>query len=735
MRDESASNPERFRRLREIVESALEVPPGERGALLDSLCAGDAALRREALDVLSRDDGLGEFLEPPIRDGAREVAAIEAASAAVGERLGAYRVDEVIAAGGMGVVLRATRDDDAFEREVAVKIVRRDLGTRSALEAFQRERRLLARLDHPGIARLLDGGAARDGSPYFVMELVRGSPIDLYCDERGLGLRARLELLGAVCRAVQHAHGRLVVHGDLKPGNVLVTEEGVPKLVDFGVAAIFGGGEASAFSPRYSSPEQQGGQPLTTAADVHALGVLLSELGGRERAPRDVRAIVARATDPDPLRRISTAAELEDEIDRFLAFIPVASRRAGASERLFRFARRNRLAVGLVAAAFAVVSTFAWVSAGLARRLERERRAAVAAGENAERVASFLGDTLSVASPSRLGAGATVLDALEDASRRVATDLKSAPQVAAEVHATIARTFSNAGIEARAEPHLREALRLRIAAHGERSVEAADAMASLAANLAWLFREESIALAERALAIHRSLLGDAHRSVAEDLHGLAFALYRGGRPPRFAEAEARLAGAIDHYRRVLGPGSAEEARCLHVLAAMRFRDGRPLESEEVYAQALDVYERLGPAALTAAIDCRLDRAIVLSSLARHDEADAAVVSSAGPLERAGLRASAVFLAIGRARIALARAAEAVPFLEAAVRVRRGILAPGDPRIAESEGRLGEALVCAGRGAEGLPLMESAAAGLAAALGPRHEDAVRARDRLLRARRY
>jgi serine/threonine protein kinase/tetratricopeptide (TPR) repeat protein len=275
--------PERYARLKELVANALATPAAERGAALQRACAGDGALLQEAralLDAHARAEG-GAFLA-----GSAVDALVESDAPGAGRRIGPYLVEGELGRGGSGVVLRAVRGDDAYRKAVAIKLVPEAGVSDVARQRFLDERQILAGLDHPNIARLLDGGETDDGLPYLVMELVTGERIDAFCDARRLGVADRVRLFTSVAAAVHHAHRNLVVHRDLKPANVLVTADGVPKLLDFGIARLRDpAGDAvptvtalRAMTPEYASPEQVRGEPLTVATDVYSLGVLLYEL-------------------------------------------------------------------------------------------------------------------------------------------------------------------------------------------------------------------------------------------------------------------------------------------------------------------------------------------------------------------------------------------------------------------------------------------------------------------------
>jgi tetratricopeptide (TPR) repeat protein len=401
----SRMDPERWRRVRAIVERALDLAPVERREVIVRDCAGDAALQAEVEALLERDAASGR-VEPP---SAAEVAAtvMRAAPGDEGRRIGAWRLEREIGAGGMGTVWLARRAEGGFEQRAAIKLIQRGMATDLLLERFQRERRVLAALEHENIARLYDGGSTGDGRPYLVMEYVEGEPLDRYCAARSLGLRARLELFLAVCAAVQHAHQNLVVHRDIKPSNVLVTQAGVAKLLDFGIAKVLspegeepGGLTVAAermLTPLYASPEQLRGEPLTTQSDVFSLGLVLYELvagrpafdsgrrpdteppapsraarTARQRAlsglDRDLDTIVLAAIQPDLARRYASVEALAEDLRRYLGGLPVRARADSAVYRAAKFVRRNRVAV---AAALAVIAALV---AGLVATTVQYRR-------------------------------------------------------------------------------------------------------------------------------------------------------------------------------------------------------------------------------------------------------------------------------------------------------------------------------------------------------------------------
>lgn len=282
--------PERWQKIKDLLAAAWEVAPEDRAAFLEKNCEGDDSIRREVELLLEHERGLGsQFLNETALGEATAAILPPEENSWIGRRFGAYKTIEQIGLGGMGEVYRAFRADDQYRKEVALKVVRAGQDSDFIITRFKNERQILAGLDHPNIARLLDGGTTEEGIPYLVMELIAGQPIGEYCDVRKLSVSERLALFLQVCDAVQYAHQRLIIHRDIKPGNILVTEDGAPKLLDFGIAKILDvegePGQADStltmyrlLTPHYASPEQVRGEVITTASDVYSLGVVLYEL-------------------------------------------------------------------------------------------------------------------------------------------------------------------------------------------------------------------------------------------------------------------------------------------------------------------------------------------------------------------------------------------------------------------------------------------------------------------------
>src|SRR4051794_7802127 len=280
---------DRWRAVEELFHRALEVPEQERTAFVEANSGGDAEVLREVHSLLRSDSAAATgFTAAAVKKALVNFHVAEVAASAPGRRIGPYRLLRELGRGGMGTVYLATRDDDTFEKKVAVKLVRRGMDTDFILARFRRERQILASLEHANIARLLDGGATEDGLPYLVMEYVQGVSISEYAQKNELSVEQRIRLFLQICDAVEYAHRNFIVHRDLKPGNILVDGNGTPKLLDFGISKllVFDGTsktetitqDVRMLTPDYASPEQIRGEAITAAADVYSLGAVLFEL-------------------------------------------------------------------------------------------------------------------------------------------------------------------------------------------------------------------------------------------------------------------------------------------------------------------------------------------------------------------------------------------------------------------------------------------------------------------------
>jgi eukaryotic-like serine/threonine-protein kinase len=702
------------------VETALDVlldlPAEERAAALYTLSGDDAGLRAELESLLERVDGIDPVLDRPVLEPRAEDPGV-GGSLAPGTRIGAYRLLRLMGRGGMGEVYRAERADGQYRQEVALKLVRHELADQPA--RFQAERQTLARLDHPGIARLLDGGVAEDGRPYMVMELVVGQTIVAWCRDHACSLDERLQLFSQVCSALEYAHRNLVVHRDLKPGNVLVTDEGAVKLLDFGIAKLIGADAHDAptqhapMTPGYAAPEQLTRGPITTATDVYALGMLLFELltgetpwrlkdlslvegidkvlqetppllsefaALRDRPPvaakqlrGDLDAIVSKSVRKEPERRYETVASLRADIERTRRHEPVTARDGARWYAMGRFLRRHRLWVAsgtlVLAAVVAGGAGVLWqarVATGEARRAEVANRKATA-------VKDFLLNIFkqsSVQNPGGVAArNVTAEQLLGVGANRIEFELRSEPEIRAELLDTLALLYDELGISDRAATLAEENLRLIRARDGEGSLGAVRAETRLAVALIDGGRADDAKthlLAAQA-ALHSLGDGDTLEKAAV-LVGLARIAYEGAEDEK-KTGRAELRAALDIVR-ARDPANPLRGRILDYL-------GQYAQLDEDYAGAERWFDELLKFQKSA--------------------------GSAGNAFAIG----EAYLNLGDDQALMRHYEDADPNLRKAVELLSAAAGPDHPTTALAKSRLGEMLLRAGRKAEAEPLLTAA----------------------------
>lgn len=559
--------PDLWKRVKSIYQAALDRPRAEREVYAREACGEDAALLAEVLALLAApQDASG-----PIGGIVGEAAAELDMALEDHERIGPYRLLGVIGRGGMGHVYLAERADDEFEQRVAIKMANWLGGGRELTERFQLERQILANLEHPNIARLLDGGRTAAGVPYLVMEYVDGESIADYGKSGELSLPARLELFLKICEAIQYAHQQLVIHRDIKPSNVLITQDGTPKLLDFGIAKLMEPGDDAALTradsrvltPQYASPEQLLGAPVTTSTDVYGLGLLLYQLlsgtlpfdlssktspeiqelvcqtepaapsraaadtGDRPRAAYlkgDLDNIVMMALRKDPERRYTTVKEFADDIRNYLEDMPVKARSDSWAYRSGKFLRRHRLAA---AATVAVVIGITGLTAYYTAQLAAERDRALEERRVAENTTNFLVDLFNVASPEEsLGATITAREVLDQGAVKIRDELKEDDTIRARMLHTIGRVYERLGLYDDAQTLMEEAVTLH-----RQVLAPTDRMLIDSLNeLAWLYyrREDwnsAKATAEEALALQHAVAGRDVPEMARTLNHLGTITY------------------------------------------------------------------------------------------------------------------------------------------------------------------------------------------------------------------
>ena len=647
--------PEHLRRVRELFDALIDQPAQDQRAALDRLAGEDVDLRRDVAQLLTTAERTEAVYAPPRQ--VREPLGAADAPPLDGTRLGPYDIVRLVGVGGMGTVYEAVRADDQYRQRVAIKLVQRGMDVDLTISRFLRERQILANLQHRNIAALYDGGITPDGRPYLVMEYVDGEPITTWCTARALGVRQRVTLFRQVCHAVEHAHQNLVIHRDIKPGNVLVTPDGTVKLLDFGIAKLLDAetgadampltrGGARAYTPEYASPEQIRGSALKTSSDVYSLGVVLFELlTGRRphvvasRAPADIERavldepiprpsavvtdqaardrgersaarlrrrlrgeldnIVLTAIHHEPARRYASVEALDDDLQRHLAGEPIRAHRDWAGYRLRKFAQRN---AGAVAASTLVL--LALVAGGIATAAQARRARAEQLKE--QQVNGFLRTLLSSVKPVTGGRDVPVSDLLDAAARRLSVDRATPPGIRAELETVIGQSYLTLGRYADAERHDSAALALRRQLDGPTSMSAVMGLSTLGQ----LYLQKGD-LDRADSAFHRAYDAEHARSsrpdsllaaLTENLGSLAH--YRGN----ITESERYHREALAMRRTLFGDQSDLVAFGLNDVAVTLGDQGKFADAEPMHRQAVQILRRNHP-------EPTLDLAAVLNGLA------------------------------------------------------------------------------------------------------------------------
>jgi serine/threonine-protein kinase len=745
-----------WERLEDLFEKAQSMPGDSRPGFLDQACVGDPVLRAELEAMLAVSDERPLAIERFVSD---ERSGSAEWNAWLGRSLGPWRLTRVVGQGGMGFVYVAVRADGQYQLEVAVKLMRAGPRDPQAVERFRTERQVLASLKHPHIAGLLDGGVAPDGTPYLVMELVDGVPITDWCREKALSLEARLKLFRVACDAVQHAHGALVVHRDLKPKNIFVSKNGDVKLLDFGIAKLLEpealGIETSetradvrVLSPDYAAPEQWHGGPITTSTDVYALGVVLFELitGARPPSPLappshvlrrsaeepdadidesrqrrrlakrvrgDLDRIVLMALREEPERRYMSAGQLGEEIGRFLDGRTVLAQQDTVGYRVRRFVARHRLAVVASAAFVVALAGFGIVSAWQAFMLAEERRLAQLERDKSEQVVRLLIDLFQTTNPSVRpdGDSMPVGEFLEGAESRSLALLNDAPEVRAKLQNVFGRIHATRGQYQAARQAFEEALDEQRRLHGPDHPEALESLLALGEIYHYSGDDERArALLEEALERHRRIYGDDHERTARVLFALA---------PVVAERDLEGGGALLRKtlairRAALGPNHPDVASSIAALATYHARRGELEIARGLYLEALALFPRPQDRRTPVVITMLSDYATLLNRLDENDAAES-VQRQAIELGRAVLGAESLTVAnllnnLATTRAFLGRHGEAEASFREAFEIHRSLVGEDHWRTQNVARNVARALVLQERYPEALQWMDRAILG-------------------------
>ena len=736
-------------RIAEVFLQALATPPAERERFLDRACAGDDGLREEVDAMLVAESSGGLLLEERLLDRNDDGPA----SVPAGTRIGPWRIDALIGRGGMGEVYRAERADGSYRQTVAIKVLRPGYRAADAIRRFGLERQVLARLVHPDIAAILDGGTTADGRPYLVLQFVDGIPITDFCAQRRLMLADRLRLFLRVVNAVQFAHAHLVVHRDLKPSNILVQPDGTPRLLDFGIAKLLdrdqnAGAEHTRpemrlMTPEHAAPEQLRGEAVSTATDVHGLGVLLYELvtgrrpfpaagrttaelehailtetppapstvlaGAAARAVRgDLDTIILMALRKEPERRYASVGQLAEDVDRYLRGHPVHAQRDRAWYRARKFVGRNRGLVASVGVVMLLLATFAVVSSVQATRLAAERDREEAERAGAEDVVQILTNLVELANPILHPGGDTVrVAALLDEAESQVTQLADEPVRQARMWRVLGNMRVARGDMARARALLQKAYDTQVAARGRDDRDAAQVHHDLALSVLWL------AGADSARPLLDSSVAEIARTEGPVSEDMAIAFQdRALVAANDSERRALIERAVAVREQLPGSDSVSIAALLNSQGSERYESHHPADALPLFEGSLRILEALLPPEHPNRLAVTRNVASALIAQGRYAEADSVQQLVRAAAERAHQTGAPEAGDLYRAGIidgALGRLADADTLLRRSLDVYRQFVAPGHERLALSLYELGVVSGAEGRDRQGVALLDSALA--------------------------
>ena len=644
----------RWKTLDRELERLLDLPEDEVDARLRAIAERDSESARDLRRLLAAAEDSRPIFSRPVPEAAGDFLADARAAWSrdpfeAGDRVGPYRIAETLGRGGMGIVFLAERADGQFEQTVAVKVMQQGLWSDGFRHRFLAERQLLASFNHPGIARLFDGGLTDQGAPYLVLERVRGQPIDAYCRARGLSARARTELFLEACEAVAYAHARSVIHRDLKPGNILVDELGQPKLLDFGVAELVGDATRARphlLTPEYCSPEQLDGGILSTASDVYSLGVVLYELlagrrpldvdrcdtealraavletippppsrvAGSDRAREldgDLDAIVLKALSKQPEARYASVDALSADLRRFLDGRPVEAHPPSAGYQFGKFLRRHRTASVLAAFLAAAMLTGSVTTFVQARRAEAQRDQAEREARTSRRLLDLLVDLVEANDPDQTrGRELTAGELFDRAARTVEAELAGQPREQAALLSSLGKVYASLGRRGEASRFLRRSIQLWRDLGMRSGEDYLEALRQLADNNR---RQGELAAAGALFEEIEDLLPATWNELAAERIPFEQDLgnWYARREPERGARHLELCLAIAAHHRL----QIEEANCLNDLAT----SGVPPDSERLpmLQRSIELYRQAGQETAPALLEIRGNWALALHQLGRY----------------------------------------------------------------------------------------------------------------------
>lgn len=639
----------RWIKVEEIFAKASKLRAEERIAFIKTSCDGDAGLETLVLELLKADETPHSFLDavfeiPP------DLTGFPPGNLSSENQIGPYKLIRELGRGGMGVVYLVERSDGEFQKQMALKLVKRGMDTDEILQRFRHERQILASLEHPNIARLYDGGAADDGRPYLVMEYIEGDEITTYCDHQNLSIDSRLKLFRSVCQSVLYAHQHSIIHRDLKPSNIIISREGEPRLLDFGIAKLLENPEQSESlrtrpllrlgTSAYASPEQLKGDPVTTASDIYSLGMILYVLltgshpfrdhkssdnfESQSGIPRvesplkriaitpdqtifmqrgttrtslyrklkgDLETIVMTAIHPDTRLRYHSAEQLLQDLNNYFDDRPLAARPGSTTYRLRKFVRRNRTVS--LSAIIIFLMTVLFVAFTWMQRSEtlRERDIARSERDKAQEVVAFLEELFSASDPTFGTQRADTLrirDLLAGNTEKTRGELAGQPAIQAQMLNLLGNVHRKLGLYDQALPLLVEGLSTRLSLYDKAHPDVAESKNDL--GQLYVMQgdyDEAEPLLREALQLRRNYHQSSHQDIVKSLTALANLVHLTG---HYDEAEALYREALVMNRDLYGDAHYKTAISMVNLASILQRKGKMEEAEMYYLDSLEICE-------------------------------------------------------------------------------------------------------------------------------------------------
>jgi serine/threonine-protein kinase len=682
-------NADRWEKIEMLCYEAERLEQPERDTYLNNTCGKDTELLADVKSLLDQSDR--PWLQQPLVQ-VKSSLVFSREDALGDQTIGPYRIIRTIASGGMGRVYLAVRDDDQFERFVALKVIRKGLLSDEILNRFYEERQILASLNHPNIARLFDGGSTEDGTPWFAMEYIEGQPITDYCRLHNLSLDEKIELFLTVCSAVQYAHQNLVIHRDLKPANILVTPNGTPKLLDFGIAKLVDleqkAGETQyqhrVMTPEYASPEQVRNESISTINDVYALGVLLYELltdqlpykfekrthaaierticntipklpsavSGDKTLKGDLDSVIMKTLRKDPSERYSSVEQFANDLERYEKALPILAQKHSLRYRAGKFLSRHKLGATVTSAVTLLILTFTIITFIQSKTIEERAIEAERQRDRAEQVSRFLTELFASADPSEAqNKSLTAVKLLHRGADRVETELSDQPRQQSDLYLVISDVYESLG----------------------------------------LF-DEGLDLAEKAYALQKELFDGNHPEIARSLNAMGW-LYR--QKGEYEKADSLITAGLSMRRQLYGSDHLDVARSLNDLAVLKQSRGDYAATDTLLQQAISIRKSVNGEqheSVAVALSNYAALKYIRGDLpAAETQMRAALKIFESTVDPNDMRTANVMTNLGAILTARKRVDEAVPHYREALQIRLQLLGEEHPDVASSYAHLGNLL--------------------------------------------